>query len=66
VADDGYELEGDPEGQFTIEECPVNGGNGDEGFGGENFLQNAIFAGVTSAAILFAVLLLFTLRRKPS
>ena len=62
-ADEGYELEGEPEGEFWIEKCPVNGGNGDEGFGGENFLQNAAIAGVTSAAVLFAILLLFTLRR---
>jgi hypothetical protein len=65
-ADEGYELQGDPEGQFTIERCPVNGGNGDEGFGGENFMQNAILAGFISAAVLFTILLLFSLRRKPS
>jgi len=65
-ADEGYELEGDPDGQFTIEECPVNGGNGDEGFGGENFLQNAILAGAISAVSLFIILILFTRRREPS
>ena len=64
-ADEGYELEGEPDGQFTIERCPVNG-NGDEGFGGENFLQNAILAAVISAAVMFTLLLLIILRRDPA
>ena len=52
-ADDGYILEGDAEGEFTITKCPVNGGF-KEGFGGVNFLQESFFIAIAAILILFA------------